>query len=100
MKRRAKRASGGEKIEVIVLAGSPYSPFASLLALNLDRRGFIVYITVSSEAEAEAVKSLRTDDVHPLYFDSTSVSRLGIPIRTTLTGMAAKLDCEFSYQFQ
>ena len=76
MKRRAKRASGGEKIEVIVLAGSPYSPFASLLASDLDRRGFIVYITVSTQAEEEAVKSLRAKDVRPLFFELTSVSQL------------------------
>ena len=79
MKRRAKRAGDGGKMEVIVLAGSSHSPLASSLALDLDRRGFIVYITVSSHAEEEAVKTLQGKGIHqtsiyPLFIDLTSVS--------------------------
>ena len=100
MKRRAKRASGGGKMEVIVLAGSPYSQLASNLALDLDRRGFIVYMVISSRAEEEAVKGFQGKDIHALHIDMTSVSRVAISQRTVLISLPAELHRERHHQVQ
>ena len=47
-KRRAKRSKNGSKTEVVILAGSPHSPLTKSLSLDLERRGFIVYIPTVS----------------------------------------------------
>ncbi|KAL9107250.1 MAG: hypothetical protein Q9187_008451 [Circinaria calcarea] len=75
LKRRARRAANGAKTEVIVLAGSPHSPLTRTLALDLERRGFIVYIPVSTESEEQAVEAELHADIHPLDLDITSVRR-------------------------
>ena len=73
-KRRARRALNGAKTELVVLAGSPYSPITKSLALDLERKGFLVYIPVGTFEEEAAVSGLRAPDVHSLNFDITSVS--------------------------
>ena len=73
-KRRARRAANGAKSEVIVLAGSPHSPLTRTLSLDLERRGFIVYIPASTLSEESAIKSESRPDIHPLHLDMTSVS--------------------------
>ena len=72
-KRRARRATNGAKTEIIVLAGSPHSPLTRSLSIDLERRGFIVYIPISSLFEEEAIKSESRADIRPLYLDITSV---------------------------
>ncbi|KAL8820267.1 MAG: hypothetical protein Q9191_007554, partial [Dirinaria sp. TL-2023a] len=71
-KRRAKRAKNGARTEVVVLAGSPHSPLTKSLALDLERRGFIVYIPVNSVSEERVVKSEGRGDIRPLQLDVTS----------------------------
>ena len=73
--RRARRAPNGAKTELVVLAGSPHSPLTKSLALDLERKGFLVYIPVGSLEEEAAIADLRggAPDVHPLNFDITSV---------------------------
>lgn len=72
-KRRAKRAKNGARTEVVVLAGSPHSPLTKSLSLDLERRGFIVYIPVGSLSEEHVVLSEGRADVRPLHLDITSV---------------------------
>lgn len=72
-KRRAKRAKNGARTEVVVLAGSPQSPLTRSLSLDLERRGFIVYILVSSLFEEQVVQSEFRADIRPLHLDVTSV---------------------------
>ena len=72
-KRRARRTHKGAKTELVVLAGSPFSPLTQSLALDLEYRGFIVYIPVGSLEEETAVIELRAPDVHSLNFDITNV---------------------------
>ena len=72
-KRRAKRAKNGEKTEVIVVAGSPHSPLTRALSLDLERRGFIIYIPVSSDSENRLIQSEEKEDIRPLHLDITSV---------------------------
>ena len=72
IKRRARRAKNGSRTEVIVLAGSPYSPLTRSLSLDLERRGFIVYIPVNSLVEEQLVQSESRLDIRPLSLDITS----------------------------
>lgn len=73
-KRRAHRARSGAKTEVVVLAGSPYAQTTKSIALDLEKRGFLIYIPVGSLEEETAVAELRMTNVHSLNFDITSVS--------------------------
>ncbi len=75
-KRRAKKAKNGSRTEVVVLAGSPHSPLTRSLSLELERRGFIVYIPVNSLAEEHLIRSESRGDIHPLSLDITSVRAL------------------------
>ena len=73
-KRRAKRTVSGAKKEIVVLASTSHDPLARSLALDLDRRGYIVYVTVSSQAECDMLErgpDARAD-VRPLWMDLTS----------------------------
>ena len=73
VKRRAKRAKNGSRTEVVVLAGSPHSPLTRSLSLDLERRGFIVYIPVNTVSEEQIVQSESRADIRPLNMDITSV---------------------------
>lgn len=73
VKRRAGRAKNGSRTEVVVLAGSPHSPLTRLLSLDLERRGFIVYIPVSTLSEEQVIQSESRVDIRPLNMDITSV---------------------------
>ena len=71
-RRKARRGRNGTKSEVVVLAGSAFSPLTKSLAHDLERRNFIVYIPVCSDSEARAVKDESNPDIHPLDLDITS----------------------------
>lgn len=68
-KRRAKRASNGARQEVLVLAGSPHDAILKSLALDLERRGFIVFVVVNSMDDEQLVISLGGRDIRPLNID-------------------------------
>ncbi|KAF9736111.1 hypothetical protein PMIN02_009014 [Paraphaeosphaeria minitans] len=72
-KRRARRASNGARKEVIVLAGPPNSPIIKSLSLDLERRGFIVYIVCSDLEEEQIVHGESRADVRPLHLDVADV---------------------------
>ncbi|ERF73627.1 hypothetical protein EPUS_00880 [Endocarpon pusillum Z07020] len=72
-KRRARRDRNGKKKEIVVLACSSFhDPLTHSLALDLDRRGYIVYVTVSSTEEDSLVQSESKWDIRPLWMDLTS----------------------------
>lgn len=72
-KRRAKRAKNGARTELVLLAGSPHSTLTKSLSLDLERRGFVVYIPVSSLSEEQVVHAMSRTDVKALSLDITSV---------------------------
>lgn len=74
VKRRAGRAKNGSRTEIVVLAGSPHSPLTRSLSLDLERRGFIVYIPVSTLSEEQIIQSESRADIRPLNMDITSLS--------------------------
>lgn len=65
-KRRARKSANGARTEVVVLAGAVASPLTSALALDLERRGFVVYVVASSAEEEHYVRSLSRADLLPL----------------------------------
>jgi hypothetical protein len=72
-KRRAKKLRGGGKKEIVVLAGSSlHDPLTKSLALDLERRGYVVYVTVSTTEEDSLIQSESKADLRPLWIDLTS----------------------------
>lgn len=72
--RRAKRARNGGRTEVVVIAGSPTLPLTKSLALDMERRGFIVYIVCDAPEDERMVQSLARQDISALKIDTTNVS--------------------------
>lgn len=72
--RRAARARNGGRTEVIVIAGSPTLPLTKSLALDMERRGFIVYIVCNAVEDETMVQGLSRSDIRPLSIDTTNVS--------------------------
>ncbi|KAI9866474.1 MAG: hypothetical protein M1813_001024 [Trichoglossum hirsutum] len=68
-KRRARRASNGARREVVVIAGSPNDPITRTLSLDLERRGFIVYVVVGTVEEEQIVHNESRVDIRPLNVD-------------------------------
>ena len=54
-----------------VVAGSPHEPATKSIASDLERRGYIVYVTVSSAEEEQLVQSENRPDIRPLWLDLT-----------------------------
>jgi len=73
-KRRAGRGPGGSRKEVVIVAGAMHSPVTRSVVLDLERRGFIVYVIVDSVEEADMVKSEAKADILPLKMNVTDVS--------------------------
>lgn len=57
-----------------VIAGSPLEPMTRSIAVDLDRRGFIVYVLVQSVEEEHIIQSENRSDLRALYLDLTMVS--------------------------
>jgi NAD(P)-dependent dehydrogenase (short-subunit alcohol dehydrogenase family) len=78
--RRAKRARNGGRTEVVVIAGSPTLPLTKSLALDMQRRGFIVYIVCNAAEDEAMVHSLARSDIQPLTIDTTDPPNAGAAI--------------------
>lgn len=74
--RRAKRARNGGRTEVVVIAGSPTLPLTKSLSLDMERRGFIVYIVCNAAEDESMVHALSRPDIRPLGLDTTDVSAI------------------------
>lgn len=71
--RRAKRARNGGRTEVVVIAGSPTLPLTKSLALDMERRGFIVFVVCNAAEDESLVSALSRPDIRPLSIDTTDV---------------------------
>ena len=72
-KRRARKLANGAKREIVVLACSNFhDPLTKSLAVDLERRGYVVYVTVSSTEEDSLVQQEAKADLRPLWMDLTS----------------------------
>ncbi|KAM5355540.1 hypothetical protein ACJ41O_002186 [Fusarium nematophilum] len=79
-KRRAKRARNGGRTEVVVIAGSPTLPLTKSLSLDMERRGFIVYIVCNAAEDESMVHALSKADIRPLSIDTTDPPNAGSAI--------------------
>ncbi|SPQ17942.1 22b6a110-6e2c-4351-8961-18b5f52eac51 [Thermothielavioides terrestris] len=75
--RRAKRARSGGRVEVVVIAGSPALPLTRSLSLDLERKGFIVFVVSNSHEDEVMVQNLSRPDIRPLSIDITDPPSAG-----------------------
>ena len=68
-KRRAKKSSSGARTEVVVVAGAVANPLASALYLDLERRGFVVYVVAHTSEDEHYIRSQSRADLLPLHVD-------------------------------
>ena len=73
-KRRAKRAINNARLEVVVIAGAPNEPITRSLALDLERRGFIVFVVCNDVEEEVMVQNEARSDIRPLTVDMSHAS--------------------------
>lgn len=71
--RRAKKARNGGRTEVVVIAGSPTLPLTKSLSLDMERRGFIVYVVCNAAEDEAMVHAFSRPDIRPLTIDTTDV---------------------------
>lgn len=83
--RRARRARNGGRLEVVVVAGDPKLPLTRSLSLDLERRGFIVYIVCNTLDDEALVQNLSRPDVRPLGIDITDPPSAGASIERFAT---------------
>ena len=81
-KRRARRARTGARTEIVIISGSPLSPLTRSLSLDFERRGFVVYIPVSTLSEEQIIQTFSRSDIRPLSLDITSVRPFLTPDQT------------------
>ncbi|SPO07695.1 uncharacterized protein DNG_10390 [Cephalotrichum gorgonifer] len=68
--RRSKRNGG--RVEVVVIAGSPDLPLTKSLALDLERKGFMVYIVCGGSEDESCVQNISRPDIRSLTVDVTN----------------------------
>lgn len=72
--RRGKRAKNGARLEVLVIAGDPKLPLTRSLSLDMERRGFIVYVACNNLDDEAMVQNMSRPDIRPLGIDIIDVS--------------------------
>lgn len=75
-RRRARRAPNGARKEIVVIAGPVGSPVTKSLMLDLEKRGFIVYVVVHTVEEEELIKAeaVSRTDIRPFLINIADVS--------------------------
>lgn len=68
-KRRARRTPRGARTDVVVVAGAVANPMTSAICLDLERRGYIVYVVSHTAADEHYIKAHSRADVIPLSLD-------------------------------
>lgn len=56
-----------------VVAGNPHSPYARSIILDLERRGYVVYVTTNGVREEAVVKEEGKQDIMPLHINVNDV---------------------------
>ncbi|EAW08436.1 DUF1776 domain-containing protein [Aspergillus clavatus NRRL 1] len=84
-RRKARRAGNGARKEIVVVAGSPHEPMTRAIATDLERRGYIVYITVTSAQEEHLVQSENRMDIRALWLDLTATASSPSEIHPSLS---------------
>lgn len=58
---------------MVVIAGLATLPLTKSLALDMERRGFIVYVVCNAVEDEDTVSALARPDIRPLTVDTTDV---------------------------
>lgn len=80
-KRRVPKLPNGARKDVVLVVGLPTEPFTRLLALDFEKRGFIVYLTILDEKDYKYTQS------HPITDD---LNYLNLSEGADLAAMMAK----------
>lgn len=67
------QSGGCKELTCQVIAGALNSPLVKSLFLDLERRGFIVYVIVTSIEEQSLIYGESKPDIHPLLINFDSV---------------------------
>ncbi|KAM7200451.1 Fungal family of unknown function (DUF1776) domain containing protein [Rhypophila sp. PSN 637] len=78
--RRAKRSRSGGRTEVVVVAGAPALHLTRSLALDLERKGFIVFVVSNSPEDDVFINNLSRPDIRPLAIDTSNPPSAGASI--------------------
>lgn len=66
-KRRVPKLPNGARRDVVLVVGSPTEPLTRLLAIDFEKRGFIVYLTILDDKDFKYIQSNGiTDDINYL----------------------------------
>jgi hypothetical protein len=68
-KRRARKSRSGARTDVVVVAGAVANPLTSAVYLDLERRGFVVYVISHGSDDERYIRSQSRADLIPLPFD-------------------------------
>lgn len=68
-RRRAKKASSGARTEIVVVAGAVANPLTNAVYLDLERRGFVVYVVANTPEDEHYIRSQSRADLLPLSLD-------------------------------
>lgn len=68
-KRRARKAASGARTDVVVVMGAVANPLTSALYLDLERRGFVVYVVVNTGDDERFVRMQGRSDLMVLSLD-------------------------------
>lgn len=101
--REAERLKGRFRYEVILVIGSMKSTFVSKLVSDLNRRGYVVFVTVQDEQELQIVEEINDTDVRALFVDFTSdisVKNSLLKLGQFLDGKIETISSESYYNFK
>lgn len=80
--------NGSTRFELVLIIGQPDSPFISKLIHDLNKRGYVVYVTVENEKELQMIESMKDNDIRHLWIDWSSDST----VKSSLLKLAKILD--------
>ncbi|EME79634.1 uncharacterized protein MYCFIDRAFT_142354, partial [Pseudocercospora fijiensis CIRAD86] len=68
-KRRAGKSASGARTDIVVVAGAVANPLTTALYLELERRGFVVYVVANTAEDERYLRSQSRADLIPLPLD-------------------------------
>lgn len=80
--------NGTTRFEVVLIIGQADSPFISKLIHDLNKRGYVVYVTVENERELQLIENMQDNDIRHLWIDWSSDST----VKSSLLKLAKVLD--------
>lgn len=94
--KRAMRLPDGKRFEVVLIIGSPTSVFIQKMIHDLNKRGYVVYVTIDNEKEMQVIESIDDVDVKHLWIDWKNEGT----IKTSLLKFAKILDSPIEESYE